>query len=298
MIYALQSFFNKNSNKYEHNQVIHNTLALVKEKVKFIEYFLAIQNNDTTGHARSKQISKKQLSAVAFQISGAIRTYAYNTDNTPVYNAVKLPLSVLPCMEDTDLLTYIAIVKNVAIENLSHLQPYGITQKNIDNLNSESKYFLKQMTKPRQAIAQKATATQTIKKTIKQLRQIIKGSLDNAMLSYMISQKDFYSDYKLIRKIVDPATHHRTIYGNITCQQTGEPIRYVSVTITQHESQTNIATTSNKLTTAKGYYQFKSLKPGKYKIIFSFEKHQAITKHIELHPRQSKKLDIILKTKE
>ncbi len=298
MIYALISFFVKYAEKIADNAIIQNTLKLINEKVKLIAHFRSIQKKDTTGLARDKKKSKKQLAEIIFLVSGAIRTYAYNTSNTLMYNAVKLPVSKLFRMGDTVLLVYTENVKKIAVKNFKALQAYGLTQENMDKFDADSYDFLHRMTRPREAIAEKSTATIKIKETIKSLRNLVVGNLDNAMVNYMPTDNVFYNEYEQIREIVDPITRHLDIYGNVSDEETKQALQYVAVTIIRSKAAADTEIPVKKLTTITGYYRFKSLEPDKYIITFSFANYDTLVKEIVLYPGESKKLDVAIRKTE
>jgi len=298
MIFALISFFLRYVEKIKDNAIIQNTLKLINEKVNLIEHFRAIQKKDTTGFAKDKKKSKKQLASTIFLVSGAIRTYAYDTSNTLMYNAVKLPVSRIAGMGDTVMLVYTENVKKIAKENFKELEAYGLTKENMDKLEAEHLDFLQRMTKPREAIAEKATATIKIKETIKELRNLVVGNLDNAMLNYISSDNVFYNEYEQIREIVDPATRHLDVYGYVIDEETRLALKNVAVTIIRSKATADLEIPVQKLTTEKGYYRFKSLEPGKYIITFSFENYDTLEKEIVLYPGESMKLDVALRKTE
>ncbi len=298
MILALISFFTRYAEKIQDNAIIQNTLKLINEKVKLIAHFREIQKKDTSGLARDKQKSKKQLAEIIFLVSGAIRTYAYDTSNTLMYNAVKQPVSKIAAMGDTVLLVYTENVKKIAVKNFKELEAYGLTQENMDKFDADSYDFLHRMTRPREAIAEKSTATIKIKETIRELRNLVVGNLDNAMVNYINSDSVFYEEYEQIREIVDPATRHLDVYGYAMDEETRLALKNVAVTIIRAKASANIEVPVQKLTTEKGYYRFKGLEPEKYIITFSLHNYDTFEKEIVLYPGQSLKLDVALRKTE
>lgn len=298
MILALISFFIRYAEKIKDNAIIQNALKLINEKVNLIAHFREIQKKDTSGLAKDKQKSKKQLAEIIFLVSGAIRTYAYNTSNALMYNAVKLPVSKIASMGDTVLLVYTENVKKIAVKNFKKLEAYGLTKENMEKFDADSSDFLLRMTRPREAIAEKSTATIKIKETIKELRNLVVGNLDNAMVNYINSDSVFYNEYEQIREIIDPITRHLDIYGNVSDEETKQALQYVAVTIIRSKAAADTEIPVQKLTTITGYYRFKSLEPDKYIITFSFANYDTLVKEIVLYPGESKKLDVALRKTE
>ena len=298
MILALISFFIRYAEKIKDNAIIQNALKLINEKVNLIAHFREIQKKDTSGLAKDKQKSKKQLAEIIFLVSGAIRTYAYDTSNTLMYNAVKQPVSKIAAMGDTVLLVYTENVKKIAVKNFKKLEAYGLTKENMEKFDADSSDFLLRMTRPREAIAEKSTATIKIKETIKELRNLVVGNLDNAMVNYINSDNVFYNDYEKIREIVDPATRHLDVYGYVIDEETRLVLKNVAVTIIRAKASANIEVPVQKLTTKKGYYRLTGLEPEKYIITFSLHNYDTFEKEIVLYPGQSLKLDVALRKTE
>lgn len=295
MVYALLAFFDKNAEKIKDNAIIQGAVTVIRSLVKLIEYFRPIQSRITTGITKTKRESKARLAQILYLISGIERTYAFDSENHLIYDAVKKSISALMRMGDTTLLTYTDNVKKFALENFKELQAYGLTQEMIDELEACQKDFVDKMTKTREAITEKANATSEIKLNVKKLRKVIVGKLDNAMLAYFKTDSVFYNEYLKIRAVVDPATHHLDLYGYGKDEETRLALQNIKVEIFKVGQE---LASIVKLTTATGYFRFKSLEPGEYIVRFSLKDYDTLEKELELYPGQSKRLDIFLRKTE
>lgn len=295
MLRALQSFFEKYAEKIKDNAIIQAALALAAQMAVTIIRYREIQNTNTKGITLAKRDAKKLLAKRTFIISGALRTWAYDIMNKDIYNKVKRPESGIYTLSDTLIMDYVDIVKELVSENFEALAPYGVTQAKLDALEAALKEYKKQQPLPRQASAKKANATIFMRSALAELRELIIGKLDNAMLDYADSDPEFYGEYVKIREIIDPITIHNSLWGYGTDEETQQTIQYASLQLFLLGSTQPVAT---RLTTATGYYAFKSLEPGTYILKVTFENYDPLEVQIFLHPGQSKRFDFALRKTE
>lgn len=298
MIYAVISFFVKYAEKIKENLKLQNSLKMVDAKVKKIEYWREIQKRDITGITVKKGKTKRRLAEVIFIVSKLLRSFAYDTKDYVLYNAVKLSVSRITKLGDTVILRYADTVKNYARDNFNEMQEYQLTQEMLDKIDTELESFREWMTKPKEARSLQATATKEIKSNMKELREMVVGSLDNSMALYISADFPFYEEYEKVRSIDDPITHHLDFWGHITDQETKLPIQFAAVTIVRFNASAEKLSTITKLSTKTGYYGFDGMEPDKYLVTFEFENYDKLEKEIYLHPGQSIKMDVALRKTE
>lgn len=298
MIGSLQDFFVKSAEKIKDDQIILKTLGLIAALVALINKCLKIQGQDITGISKKKLESKKSLARFVFAISSIVRTFAYDNKDYPMYNMVKLSITKITRMKQAEMLVYVETVKELANANLEALRPYGLTDKMFEELEAGVKDFEYWDNRPRDARKEKATATKEMKGYIADLRDIVKGNLDNAMEKYIITDNLFYSAYEKIREIDDPITIHRSIRILTLNEETRLAEPFVAVTIVRASEKLDFTNAVRKLTTEDGRLELSGYEPGEYMARFEKGGFDTLDKKFYVNEKITTKLEVALRAKE
>jgi len=295
MIRALLSFFETNAEKIKDNKIILDVLDLVKQLAVTIIRYRKVQETDITGITTAKRNAKRLLAKATFVISGAIRTFAFDNKNDELFKKVKKSESAIASMGNTKMLDHVNIVKDEAIDNFEALQPYGLTQEKLDNLDKLLEEYTVLMPKPREAAANKANATKQMKSKIAELRTLIKDKLNNAMIEYSATDTKFYDGYERITEIIGPLTHHHDLWGFASDEETKLAIQNAKLEL--FKAGADLANTV-KMTSKTGFYGYDGLEPGKYLLKITFEDYDPLEVDIYFYENQSKRFDFALRKTE
>lgn len=292
---GLGDYFQINKDKIKDNPILLEGINEMQLLAVTIVRFDEIASRDTSGIAKKKRKIKKDLAYATFLVSGPIRTYAFDTGNYHLYNLVRTSRSEMQWQADMKTINDASTVLEIGTEKLEELKPYGSTQEKLDKLAALLESFKEINPKPREAIANKATAQRNMVEKFAELRELVTGKLDNAMLEYATTDKLFYDGYVQIRVIVDAGTLHYSLWGYASDEETGKALQYVSLKLFLDGKPVyqNV-----RFTSKTGFYAFKGLDPATYTLKISFENYDPLEQIIYLHPGQSKRFDFALRKTE
>ena len=236
------------------------------------------------GYALRKADQKKLVVDIADTIASGLRSYAEAINDTVLLGKVKFTRSEISAHRDVALQNLVIILNKTATSFLTTLPEYGITQDTINISETELKRFIAIKSEPALALAKRKLATAKINSTMPELKRIIKVRLDSFMKQYKITNPDFYNEYIINRQIIDTATHKLSLKGIVTDIKTESPLYKAIVTIPELKLETE--------TTELGYYQFKSIKRGTYKVELQREGYKPITTKAEIIDNQTTELNI------
>ncbi len=207
MVKRVIEYLNKNEYLWQNNDIFKAIVIKIISLYKEIEKHRLQQQEKNIGYATEKREQKKTLVTNIYVIISAIEAYAFSINDNVLLGKLKYSRSDLWKMKDLDLETFVMNTIQIASNLLDNLTGYGVTQDTIDTLTLEVKSFNEIASKPAAAIKRRKTATQSIDTLIKELRVIMKFSLDNVVKQYKLTNHEFYNEYAIQREIIDISTH-------------------------------------------------------------------------------------------
>ena len=258
MVKRVIEYLNENEELWQDNDILKAIVVKITSMYKEIEKYLLQQQKKNIGYANEKRKQKRILVTNIDIIISAIEAYAFSINDDVLLGKLKYSNSDLFYMKDLELETCATNSIQIASNLIDNLIGYGVTQEIIDTLTLEVKNFNEIISKPALAIKRRKTATQSINTLIKELRVIMKLSLDNVVKQYKLTNHEFYHEYTNQREIIDIPIHKLSLKGKVTDIKTEEPLLDVIITIPELKKETE----STKL----GNYQFKNIKRGTYKV--------------------------------
>jgi len=258
-----------------------------------------IQETDITGYAERKQAHKKELAQIDYEYSSALRSYANDTDNTPLYNEFKLAVSKISILSDLKIVEYSNSLLSQLGTHQKVVEPYGVSEADIKNLSQKTSAYSDLLLEP-QAHKDKITvATQNIKGLMQSIDQILERSLDLDMEQYKMSEPQLYDAYQKARQIHDAQTTHLSIIGTVEdadsdCDGAEDcSLQHVKGTVKFRAGKEwkEMYCTS----TEKGNYQFKGIPDGKCTLTFTLEYYDTVVVESVVYSDKATTLDIKLK---
>ncbi len=275
---------NKNKIYWQSNVILVAIIKLIVELNTKTEKLSAQQQTIITGYAQKRRTQKKVVVVLTDIIIGAIRTYASINGDDVLQNKVKYSRSDLWRLRDLKFDGLAKSVITISSSLIEDLKEYGITKDIIDTYSKEISNYNRIRTEPGEVIKVRKAATASIKPLISELRDTLNVRLDSMMKQFELTHPQFYMEYTKQREIVDTPTHKLSIKGNVTNKNSEEPLLDVIVTLLELKKETE--------TTELGYYQFKNIKRGEYKIQFKRESFKPITQTIAILDNQTSELNI------
>lgn len=203
---------NKLSRFYTIRQLCENNSAVWSGYVPFarsynefnqllpeIEHNRDIQMTDITGVGTDKSELRRQLIDSVWFICSRLQSFATVTDNESLLRAVKMFPTTLKRSTDTSLIGRASIILQKASENISSLEPYGITQVHVDELEASTSQFTNLLSSIKDAQSERKSATSALKRLFSAASAILRQRLDLDAQYFMNINTEFYKQYTSIR---------------------------------------------------------------------------------------------------
>lgn len=277
------------------NAVIAATMLKLDENYIAIIAASARQNRKTEGFTKQKKKYRKMLNKQSDVILGIIRSYAVTNGDDNLYENANLSISKISAIRDSEMLIKVDTITKIVSKKMAELIPFGISDKIMLDYSETAENYSKSIFKPQIIIAERRTATIELQRLFTELEIEFNDYLDNHMMRYKLSEPQFYSDYINARTIFDGNTISKSLMGTVTDLLTGKPLQYVKV-IVKFKAGSELAD-KVKTTTAKGNYQFKSLPPGVYKVLFKLPFYTTEAADCVIHPNALTRLNAALQKK-
>lgn len=257
---------------------------IVKTEALFAEISETLQKQGVTsmGITKTKRGYRQAVDTDSHIFLGSIRSFAKSTDNVELYYNSKLSLWKIKRLKDSGIMSLSSTIKSILKKNLKQLEDYGVSQEAIDGYESKIANYIRYRAKPRTHIAERKTATASLKQLFVRLSAQFYEQIDNNMLQYLLKEPEFYNNYRNTRNIYDKPTRSNALMGKLVDEQTGKPLQYVKVSVSfAPESGEK---DKYRTTTAKGNFLFKRLPTGVCKVSFDKSYYQSKVIDSQIQP--------------
>ncbi len=281
---------NRHNLIWKDNKVITATVMNITGLFGEIDVTVERQNRKTEGLTQKKSQYRLGLNEMTDVFLGIFRSCAKTTGNDDLYENSNMSVSEIKRIKDTEFMVTFNTTKRYAVNNLKELTEYGLTEDMIKEYDENGKGFELYLSSPQQIMAERKTATKHLKILFKRLDVQFVEFLDNHMMQYKTKEPQFYSDYTNARIIYNDPTTSKSLMGQITDSETGEPLQYAEILLRNNEN--NKIREYKKLTTQKGNFEFVGIPVGKCEIIVNKNYYETKTVNSEILPNDLKRLNI------
>ncbi len=243
------------------------------------------QELDGRGLTVNKQVLKIALIAEAMDAANKLKAFALNTDDAVLAAEVGYSESALVKSADTVLRDKCQVIHSRAVVHAAALVDYGITATDITDLQTAITAYQVAIPKPRLAITVKKQVTDQLDQLFDASDALL-NKLD--VLAEIVKNTDpvFYQQYNNARKVTGPGYRKLPVMGLVKDAGTLLPLSGVTITV----EETNL----KRKTTAKGYFQLKSLAEGMYVFTFYKNGYQAHTLPVAITKGERVNLEVEL----
>jgi hypothetical protein len=263
----------------------NNLFQKVEENKTLIGTIESKQRSSNKGYALIKNNSKAELVKHAMVLVACLKAFGLSTNNNVLVGEMKpFTKSTLLKKRDISLPALTGLIIKRAKSNLTGLQPYGITQQTIDQLEEIQTKYLEQVSKIRILINQRKELTNEIQTLITQTNQILK-QLDILVNTVELRHSDFNKQYFLTRKTINYGSRTLSLRGYVL-DEDKNPIFDAKINIPSLRRYAR--------TTQKGYFEFKNLPPGILNLEISRIQYNTTTKAVGIIKGERKDIKITL----
>jgi len=242
-------------------------LKTIRDRIYVI---VETQAADTSGTTTDKNVLKENLIVLAADTARKLIAFAKLTKNQKLLKEISNTESDLRHLPDTVLPDTAKLIYDRAQANLPSLANYLITAE------SQS-VLLQAIADYRQALASPRVEKISQEQATKQLVELFVAgdetlaNMDAVVEIVRLTQPNFYSGYKLSRKIIESGNTKLAVKGFVTEALTGAPVPGVTISFWPDGDAMKAAVTGEaslvKKTAEKGGFQVSSLPAGTYRVI-------------------------------
>lgn len=161
------------------------------------------QEKDASGLVTERKLIRETLTRQTLKVSGALLAYASATGNAELMAVADYSPSNLSQSRNNIFYDKARLIYEAASPLATQLADYNLAAADLTQLQTMLGQFLTAIPKRRNATATSKSATAAIRALFKETDLLLKNKLDMLMLSFRISNPDFYANYQNARIIVD-----------------------------------------------------------------------------------------------
>jgi len=162
---------------------------------------------EPNGASADKADAREALEDVTFLMCEALSVVAHTANDNELAALTRVTRTTLDRMTGPELSNRAASVLAQANAHKTELQPFQVTQANIDEMGQALTKFNEVKTGPRTATTERAVLTEALTRRTKVATDILRNRVDPMVNLFSRTDPDFVAGYENARAIVDrPAT--------------------------------------------------------------------------------------------
>jgi len=204
-------------------------LSTISSKLTLISQLDQIVTGTSTGVTLDTNLSRENMSKIAFKCASATFAYATSINNNTIKALVNYTIPKLNDFKKEEVDDVCQKIHDAASSYFGGASQYGIIASDITDLQTAIDLYRTSSQNPRQAIISISSAASQIKQLIRQIIDLyLKGLLDPMVNTLIITNPTFVSEYFLAREIIDIGTTHTKLRGSVFANAT-DPIANADV---------------------------------------------------------------------
>ena len=203
MMQSVDQFFTINLLLLSSNPAIGKNAARLKTLIGEINAISQVQAVSTKADTTIKADIKSSLIDGALKVAGGMSAHAAATGDTRLKMIADISFSELNKMRETDFTIKIRAIYDAALPIAEALEVWGVTQADIDGLNTGVEEFTNQSPAIRNVKAKTKQATSGLKTKFDEGNDLLKNILDPMMLPFKNLNPTLHGEYMNARAIID-----------------------------------------------------------------------------------------------
>ena len=208
MLSATAKVLDDNRSKWVDSPImlpLYNQLTAYINVISEIDSDASVTSTGITTDIRSVH---DQLADETNHVSSAVYAYAYSKSNFTLLAVVDHSETEYHEARQSNLEKMSGDVLRVALENLTELEPYGITSANTDQLTALRESYKTTAPGTRTTISGRAASADMLADLFATATELLEHQIDPMMVVFRRNYPDFYAAYINARKIVNYGTRH------------------------------------------------------------------------------------------
>jgi hypothetical protein len=255
-----------------------------------IQAISEMQGVNRTGVTLDKNRLKKSLADLIMKYSNMISIFARQAGNETLHKEVRFAESGLRKEADVLIRDKAQIVYDRVQANIDLLAGHGMNADTQKQFLEKIETFNKLIASPRISITERRKATLKIPVLFDKADSEME-LMDLAVKSVKTDNPDFFNAYKTARTIVDTGAGTLGLRATARIAPGGEPLSG-AVFVFRKDSNTEGQDEIIKLTSAKGSFNLKSIKPGTWQLTVSKQGYQ--DKQTQIEVTEGERCDVLV----
>ena len=211
MYRAVRQVIQKNNSSWSGFEAFENGVTKFVQKVTELER-LTYQKSKALVGAKSQRDKKRAIIAdKALIVANGIFSYASNIEDEKLKAEVNYSPSTLKYTPNTRFFQMVEGIIAKATELITEIEPYGVDQAKLDDLELAYTEMAEIANLPRQAIVSRKMISTKIDELIQDVDNVLKEQLDRLIVSLKADEKDFVLVYEGARTIIDSPASRRKL---------------------------------------------------------------------------------------
>ncbi|MBI9072336.1 MAG: hypothetical protein JEY94_12105 [Melioribacteraceae bacterium] len=167
------------------------------------------------GEKSELALAEDNLLETLLHIGQSMAVFAKLNGLNDLYDLCNINISSLALLSDIELINKTNIIVEKANDNLSSLKEYGITAKQITDLNSRLNYFKTNSLVPETDHQERVVKRWNLSSLFEKADGVLVEEMDNLMETIRDNKPDFYNEYKNKRQIREIGQLNKSIIKNL-----------------------------------------------------------------------------------
>jgi hypothetical protein len=208
MLLTLEEFLTTNLFNFQNKPAIMAVIEKLKTKNAEIRVLNQSQSVSTEADFAIKGEDEDTLIATAVKVSDGLKVIAASTNDTRLKIEAKISQWDLKRMRKDARYVRLKQLYTTALPFVGQLVPMGITQLEVESLDTESTKLLKVKPVINNIKVKTTQATADLGQAIEDIKTLVKETLDPLMLEFKLLNPTLYGEYLNARKVNNRAAGH------------------------------------------------------------------------------------------
>jgi len=208
MLLTLEEFLTTNLFNFQNKPAIMAVIEELKTKNAEIRVLNQSQSVSTEADFAIKGEDEDTLIATAVKVSDGLKVIAASTNDTRLKIEAKISQWDLKRMRKDARYVRLKQLYTTALPFVGQLVPMGITQLEVESLDTESTKLLKVKPVINNIKVKTTQATADLGQAIEDIKTLVKETLDPLMLEFKLLNPTLYGEYLNARKVNNRAAGH------------------------------------------------------------------------------------------
>jgi len=208
MLLTLEEFLTTNLFNFQNKPAIMAVIEELKTKNAEIRVLNQSQSVSTEADFAIKGEDEDTLIATAGKVSDGLKVIAASTNDTRLKIEAKISQWDLKRMRKDARYVRLKQLYTTALPFVGQLVPMGITQLEVESLDTESTKLLKVKPVINNIKVKTTQATADLGQAIEDIKTLVKETLDPLMLEFKLLNPTLYGEYLNARKVNNRAAGH------------------------------------------------------------------------------------------